>query len=94
MRMPCSSRAVLDNTRTFARTAVDAAEAVRHGEAVRRIAEAVRARDEAERMLAAAVAAARSAGLSWAGIGACVGITGEAVRQRYSGPRRPAVHSS
>jgi len=94
MHMPCSSQAVLHNTGTFARTAVDAAEAVRHGEAVRRIAEAVRARDEAERMLAEAVAAARSAGLSWAGIGACVGITGEAVRQRYGRSWRPTVRCS
>lgn len=61
---------------------------------MRRIAEALRARDEAERLLAEAVAAARVAGLSWAGIGACLGVTGEAVRQRYGGSRRLAVTCS
>jgi hypothetical protein len=63
-------------------------DSVRHTDPAGRIAEAVRARNEAERMLAEAVAAARNAGLSWAGIGACVGITGEAVRQRYGGTNR------
>jgi hypothetical protein len=45
-------------------------------------------RAEAERQLADAVAAARDEGHSWASIGAMVGTSGEAARQRY-GQRTP-----
>ncbi len=38
----------------------------------------------AERDVAAAVAAARAAGESWAAVGKAVGTSGEAARQRYA----------
>ena len=44
------------------------------------------ARAEAERLLADAVSVARAEGHSWAAIGAMVGTSGEAARQRYGRP--------
>lgn len=44
---------------------------------------AVAERSEAERHLVEAVQAAREAGMAWAAIGALVGTSGEAARQRY-----------
>ena len=46
--------------------------------------EAARDRAEAESRLAEAVASARDQGLSWENVGALVGTSGEAARQRYS----------
>ncbi len=43
-------------------------------------------RADAERRLADAVSVARAAGHSWASIGAMVGTSGEAARQRYGQP--------
>lgn len=45
---------------------------------------AVAERSEAERRVLEAIRAARAAGLSWSAIGAFVGTSGEAARQRYS----------
>ncbi|MFC6706487.1 hypothetical protein [Flexivirga alba] len=45
---------------------------------------AVMERSEAERHLIEAVRQARAARLSWSAIGALVGTSGEAARQRYS----------
>ena len=50
------------------------------------IEEAVLARADSERHLVEAVIAARADGHSWAAIGAMVGTTGEAARQRYDIP--------
>ncbi len=44
---------------------------------------AAMARAEAERSIAAAVIDARADGYSWASIGAMLGTSGEAARQRY-----------
>jgi hypothetical protein len=44
---------------------------------------AVRRRADAERALVDAVTAARAAGYSWSAIGALIGTSGEAARQRY-----------
>lgn len=44
---------------------------------------AVLARAEAEKDLAERVSAAKKAGYSWSAIGAEIGTSGEAVRQRY-----------
>ena len=52
--------------------------------ALRRLRTAFRNRADAERQLAEAVAVARAEGHSWASIGAMVGTSGEAARQRYS----------
>ena len=45
---------------------------------------AVLERSDAERHLLAAIQQARAAHLSWSGIGALVGTSGEAARQRYA----------
>jgi hypothetical protein len=63
-------------------------EHIREAEALARVREQVLARSAAERDLAAAVSAARDDGHSWAAIGAMLGTSGEAARQRYG---RPAV---
>jgi hypothetical protein len=47
---------------------------------------AFQARANAERGLADAVTVARADGHSWAAIGAMVGTSGEAARQRYGQP--------
>lgn len=52
--------------------------------AVTALRTAVLERSTAERHLLAAVAQARGAHLSWAAIGALVGTSGEAARQRYA----------
>jgi len=54
--------------------------------ALRAVRHAFQARAEAERKLADAVSVARAEGHSWAAIGAMVGTSGEAARQRYGRP--------
>jgi hypothetical protein len=46
---------------------------------------AVQERSQAERHLIDAIRTARDAGMSWSAIGALVGTSGEAARQKYSG---------
>lgn len=53
---------------------------------LRAVRQAFRVRADAERHLAEAVAVARAEGHSWAAIGAMVGTSGEAARQRYGQP--------
>jgi hypothetical protein len=53
--------------------------------AVSALRSAVIERSEAERHLIEAVGQARAAHVSWSAIGALVGTSGEAARQRYSG---------
>ena len=52
--------------------------------AVALLRSAVAERSEAERHVIDAIRAARHAGLSWAAIGAFIGTSGEAARQRYA----------
>lgn len=54
--------------------------------ALRAVRVAFLARADAERDLGEAVAGARADGHSWAAIGAMVGTSGEAARQRYGQP--------
>jgi len=54
--------------------------------ALRSVRLAFQARAEAERRVADAVSVARAEGHSWAAIGAMVGTSGEAARQRYGRP--------
>jgi hypothetical protein len=54
--------------------------------ALRMVRSAFLERAEAERRLADAVSVARADGHSWAAIGAMVGTSGEAARQRYGRP--------
>lgn len=65
-----------ENHEPDASSAVDAA-------ALRDLRLAVSNRADAERELTQAVNAARASGHSWASIGAMVGTSGEAARQRY-----------
>ena len=51
--------------------------------ALRAVRDAVLARAEAERTLRDTIVQARADGHSWAAIGAMVGTSGEAARQRY-----------
>jgi hypothetical protein len=50
-----------------------------------RLRAAVQERSEAERHIVEAMRTARQAGMSWSVVGAFVGTTGEAARQRYGG---------
>jgi hypothetical protein len=59
--------------------------------ALRAVRQAFQARAESERRVADAVSVARSEGHSWAAIGAMVGTSGEAARQRYGTSRAEAL---
>jgi hypothetical protein len=59
---------------------------VKDAAALRAVREAFQARAGAEARLAAAVSVARAEGHSWAAVGAMVGTSGEAARQRYGQP--------
>jgi len=59
---------------------------IREADALRALRTAVWDRTEAEVRLADAVSVARDEGHSWAAIGAMVGTSGEAARQRYGHP--------
>lgn len=60
-----------------------ASETIRDAEALRQVRNAFLARAEAEQFVREAVRNARAEGHSWASIGAMVGTSGEAARQRY-----------
>ncbi len=57
---------------------------IKDAASLRSVRQAFQARADAERNLAEAVAVARAEGHSWAAIGAMVGTSGEAARQRYT----------
>ena len=59
------------------------ADDVRDASALRELRHAFLARAEAEQRVTRAVVKARADGHSWASIGAMVGTSGEAARQRY-----------
>ncbi len=61
---------------------------VKDAAALQALRGAFRERAEGDARLAAAVSAARADGHSWAAIGAMVGTSGEAARQRYGNPAR------
>jgi nucleoid-associated protein Lsr2 len=61
--------------------------------ALRDIAAAVERRAVAERDIADAVTVARAEGHTWAAIGAMLGTSGEAARQRYGSPAARPAHS-
>jgi hypothetical protein len=64
------------------------ADDIKDAGALRELRQAFLARAEAEQRVTDAVRRARSEGHSWASIGAMVGTSGEAARQRF-GPRSP-----
>jgi hypothetical protein len=92
--LPRTLQEILDHAEELARRFEQAGsdEAGRDAAPLRAIRAAVLARSEAERAIVQAVHAARAAGHSWASIGAMVGTSGEAARQRYGerGARRKA----
>jgi hypothetical protein len=82
--MPRTAQEILDHADELAARFEQAEPAdVRDATALRAVREAVLARAEAERNLGEAVVRARHEGHSWAAIGAMVGTSGEAARQRY-----------
>jgi hypothetical protein len=66
---------------------------IKGARALRDSASAIERRASAEREIAAAVTVARAEGHSWAAIGAILGTSGEAARQRYGAHARKPGHS-
>lgn len=64
--------------------------AIQDATALREVRKAFLARAEAEQRVTAAVKKARAEGHSWTSIGAMLGTSGEAVRQRY-GQKSPRM---
>ena len=89
--MPRSLNEILDQADTLAKRFEDLEPTAggRDAAALRAVREAFEDSANAQRRLAEAVNAARADGHSWASIGAMVGTSAEAARQRY-GTRRPA----
>lgn len=82
--MPRTAQEILDHaTELAARFEQAEPEDLRDASALRSVRDAFLARAEAERDLRDAVIRARHDGHSWAAIGAMVGTSGEAARQRY-----------
>jgi hypothetical protein len=85
--MPRTTQEILDHAdrlaARFEELEPDAA-AGRDATALRAVRLAFQARADGERRLADAVAVARDEGHSWSSIGAMVGTSGEAARQRYN----------
>jgi len=82
--MPRTAQEILDHADELAARFEQAEPAdVRDATALRAVRDAVLARADAERNLGDAVVRARHDGHSWAAIGAMVGTSGEAARQRY-----------
>ena len=84
--MPRSVQEILDQADDLARrfeSHEPDPDAFRDAGSLRDVRQAFLARAEAERRLSEAVALARDDGQSWASIGAMVGTSGEAARQRY-----------
>ena len=83
--MPRSAQQILDSADELAARFEqhEPGDNVRDADALRAARDAFLARADAERALLDAVAQARHDGHSWASIGAMVGTSGEAARQRY-----------
>jgi hypothetical protein len=87
IEVPRTLQEILDNAEALAQQFEDLPDdaEVLDAEPLRRIQQATQARAAVERELAAAVVDAREQGISWAVIGAYMGTSGEAARQRYGG---------
>ena len=83
--MPRTAQEILDHADELAARfeAHEASDDVHDATELRLVREAFLARADAERALGDAVVRARHSGHSWASIGAMVGTSGEAARQRY-----------
>lgn len=88
--MPRPIQEILDHADELAKRFEDyepRADDERTPSSLEHLRDAVLARSDAERSIRDAVAAARSDGQSWAAIGAMLGTSGEAARQRYRHPQ-------
>jgi len=84
--MPRSLQEIIDHAEELADRFEQApATKGRDAAPLRAIRKSLISRARAEAHLASAVAAAREAGHSWSAIGAILGTSGEAARQRYGG---------
>jgi hypothetical protein len=82
--MPRTAQEILDHADALAaRFEQTEPHDLRDATALRAVRDAVIARAAAERTLRDAIVQARADGHSWAAIGAMVGTSGEAARQRY-----------
>lgn len=89
--MPRSAEEILARAEELARRFADHEPApgdVRDAAALRAVAEAFVQQAASERALAVAVQIARAKGHSWSAIGAMLGTSGEAARQRYGSGHR------
>lgn len=87
MPMPRTAKEILDQADELAarfEVHVPNMDKIKEAASLRAVREAFQSRAEAERRLADAVSVARAEGHSWAAIGAMVGTSGEAARQRYT----------
>ena len=87
--MPRTTQEILDQAEELAARfeSHDPNEAdVQDATSLRAVRLAFQSRADAERRLADAVSVARADGHSWAAIGAMLGTSGEAARQRYGQP--------
>ena len=84
--MPRSLQEILEHADELGRRFEDHEPSdVRDAAPLHAIREAVTERAASERRVAAAVASAREAGVSWSAIGSMLGTSGEAARKRYAG---------
>jgi hypothetical protein len=93
--MPRSTEEILAHADELARRFAahePADDRIKDARALRDIAAAIERRASAERDIAAAVAVARAEGHTWAAIGAMLGTSGEAARQRYGAPAGQSSH--
>ncbi len=84
--MPRTTKEILDQAAALARhfeNDVPQASNLNAADSLHQVREAFLGRAQAEAALVAAVEAARAAGQSWSAIGAMLGTSGEAARQRY-----------
>lgn len=84
--MPRSTKDIIDQADALARRFeehVPGGSDLRSSDTLRQVREAFLGRARAESDLLLAVEAARADGQSWSAIGAMLGTTGEAARQRY-----------
>jgi hypothetical protein len=81
--MPRTVQEILDHADELAARFEDDTAASHDATALRSLRDAVTARADAERSITQAVTAARTAGHSWSAIGAMLGTSSEAARQRY-----------
>jgi hypothetical protein len=90
--MPRTMQEIIDHAEALARRFEEhepGSAGIRDARALAAVREAVMDRSTAEQHLAEAVDAARAEGHPWSAIGAMLGTSGEAARQRY-GRRRAA----